>query len=226
MGIAAEEIPIKKALFTAEPYPPSLRTYFEDGFGMRTAQTYATAELGIIAYDTGGEPGMKLSKTMIVEIVDAVTGQPVPPGEPGQVVVTNFNKTYPMIRLGTGDLSALMGEPDADGYYWRIKGWMGRVGDAVKVRGMFFHPVQLNSALAKFPQLGRGQAIITRPDTRDHIRVRVELTGTAADRTALAEEVRTAVSAACRLRVDAVELVSPGEIDPAARVVLDERTWE
>ncbi len=226
MGIPAEKIPVKKALFTAEPYPPSLRTYFEDGFGMRTAQTYATAELGIIAYDTGGEPGMKLSDTMIVEIADPATGQPVPPGEPGQVVVTNFNRTYPMIRLGTGDLSALTGEPDADGYYWRIKGWLGRVGDAVKVRGMFLHPVQLKSAAAKFPQIGAVQAIITRPETRDHIRVRAELVAETADRAALAAKIRAAVSAACRLRVDAVELVSPGEIDPAARTVLDERTWE
>ncbi len=225
-GIAAADIPVKKALFSAEPYPPSLRAYFEEGFGMRTAQTYATAELGIIAYDTSGEPGMKLSRTMIVEIADPATGRPVPPGEPGQVVVTNFNKTYPMIRLGTGDLSACVGEPDADGYYWRIKGWLGRVGDAVKVRGMFLHPVQLKGALAKFSQLGATQAVITRPDTRDHIRVRVELAGEAADRDALTEEVRAAVSASCRLRVDVVELVAPGSINPAARTVLDERTWE
>ncbi len=226
MGFAAESIPIKKGLFTAEPYPPSLRKYFEEGFGMRTAQTYATAELGIIAYDTGGEPGMKLSRTMIVEIVDPATGQPVPPGEPGQVVVTNFNKTYPMIRLGTGDLSAYLGEPDENGYFWRIKGWMGRVGDAVKVRGMFLHPLQLKSALAKFPQLGAAQAVITRPDTRDHIHVRVELTGDVADRDALAEEARTAIGQACRLRIDVVELVAPGSIASTARTVLDERTWE
>ncbi len=226
MGIAAADIPIKKALFSAEPYPPSLRAYFEDGFGMTTAQTYATAELGILAFDTSGEPGMNLSHTMIVEIADPATGQPVPPGEPGQVVVTTFNKTYPMIRLGTGDLSALAGEPDDDGYYWHIKGWLGRIGDAIKVRGMFLHPVQLKSAVGKFPQLGAAQAVITRPDTRDHIRVRVELTADAADRDALAEEVRAAVSAACRLRVDTVELVSPGSIDSAARTILDERTWK
>jgi len=226
MGINQSKIPIKKAVFTAEPYPPSLREYFEAGYGMRTAQTYATAELGIIAYEVTGDTGMTLSKNIIVEIVDSATGQPIPAGEPGHVVVTTFNKIYPLIRLGTGDLSAFIGEPDADGVHTKIKGWMGRIGDAIKVRGMFLHPLQLKSALAKFSELGAAQAIVTRPDTRDVVLVKVVLkSGVIADDD-LRESVRLAISQACRLRIDRVEWVDAHAIPDDARSVVDDRTWE
>lgn len=226
MGIPRPAIPLKKALFSAEPYPPSLRAFFEQDYGLTTSQAYATAELGVIAYDRSGETTMELARNMIVEIVDPESGQPVPPGEPGHVVVTTFNETYPLVRLGTGDLSAFVGEPDAEGYHTRIKGWMGRVGDAIKVRGMFLHPLQLKGAVAGFGALGNVQAIVTRPETRDHVRLRVELKEAGADRSALGESIKAAVSQACRLKIDAVEFVEPGAIEPSARTIVDERTWD
>ncbi|MFQ5612184.1 MAG: phenylacetate--CoA ligase family protein [Anaerolineae bacterium] len=226
MGIPRQAIPIKKGFFSAEPYPPSLRAFFEEDYGMTTSQSYATAELGVIAFDRTGETTLKLVRNLIVEIVDPESGQPVPPGEPGHVVVTTFDKTYPLVRLGTGDLSAFVGQPDAEGYYTHIKGWMGRVGDAIKVRGMFLHPLQLKAAIAQFEELGNVQAIVTRPDTRDHVRLRVEMKNGTADEEALREKVKAAASQACRLKVDEVEFVAAGSIEESARTVVDERTWE
>ncbi len=226
MEIPRQSIPIKKALFSAEPYPPSLRTFFEQDYGMITSQAYATAELGIIAFDWTGQTTLQLAQNMIVEIVDPGSGQPVPPGEPGHVVVTTFNETYPLVRLGTGDLSAYVGEPNEAGFYTHIKGWMGRVGDAVKARGMFLHPLQLKGAIAKFEALGNIQAFITRPETRDHIKLHVELKDASVDKAAFGEEVRAAVSQACRLKIDQVEFVAHDSIETSDRTVVDERTWE
>ena len=210
MSISRQDIPIKKAFFSAEPYPPSLRAFFEQDYGLMTTQAYATAELGVIAYDLPGETSLKLARNMIVEITDPESGQSVPAGEPGQVVVTTFNEAYPLVRLGLGDLSAFVGQPDAEGFHTHIKGWMGRVGDAVKVRGMFLHPLPLKAALAKFEALGNIQAIITRPETRDHVRLRVELKDTSLDRESLSEEVKAVAGQACRLRIDQVEFVRAG----------------
>ena len=225
MNIPRRSIPIKKALFTAEPYPPSLRAFFEETYGMITSQAYATAELGIIAFDRTGETELKLVQNLIVEIVDPESGQPVPAGQPGHVVVTNFDMTYPLIRLGLGDLSAFIGEPDAEGFYGAIKGWLGRVGDAIKVRGMFLHPMPLKVALAKFTELGNVQAFITRPDTRDHVRLMVELKDNMVDQDALREAVLTAAGQACRLKIDQVDFAPSDSIDPTARTVIDERSW-
>ncbi len=226
MNIPRQDIPIKKAFFSAEPYPPSLRAIFEEDYGMITSQGYATAELGVIAYDKTGETSLKLSRNMIVEITDPESGQPVPAGEPGQVVVTTFNKTYPLVRVGLGDLSAFVGEPDDEGYHTHIKGWMGRVGDAIKVRGMFLHPVQLKGALAKFEALGNAQAIVTRPETRDYVELRVELKDTSVDKEALSADVKAAASQACRLKIDEVVFIEVGSIEASARTVVDERSWE
>jgi len=226
MGIPRRDIPIKKALFTAEPYPPSLRAFFERDYGMVTSEAYATAELGVIAFDRTGQKNLQLARNMIVEIVDPESGQPVPPGEPGHVVVTTFNETYPLIRLGTGDLSAFVGDADEEGYHTHIKGWLGRVGTAIKVRGMFLHPLPLQEAIARFEALGRVQALVTRPNTRDRVRLRVELKDATVNQGDLESDVKAAVSRACRLKIDEVVFVAPGSIDASARTVVDERVWE
>ena len=221
MGLPKEAVPIKKAFFTAEPYPPSLRSLFEDEYGMVTSQAYATADLGFIAYEQPGQVGMKVSSQLIVEIVDPETGQPVPPGEIGEVVCTTFNQTYPLIRLGTGDLSAFV-----DQNCTHIRGWLGRAGEAIKVRGMFLHPAPLKGALAAIAGLGNAQAIITRPESRDVVTLNVELAAEVADHDALAEQIKTAVSTACRLRVDEVVFVAANAIPADARTVVDERSWD
>lgn len=227
MGIARQDIPIKKAIFSAEPYPPSLRAIFEQEYGLTTSSAFATAELGVIAYDRTGETSaLKLARNVIVEIVDPESGQPVPAGDPGHMVVTRFSQAYPLVRLGLGDLSAYVGDPDAEGYYTHIKGWMGRVGDAVKVRGMFLHPLQLKSAVAEFDMLGNSQAIVTRPETRDQVELRIELKDRAVDKASLTKKIKTAVHQACRLNINTITFVDAGSIDASARTVVDERSWE
>jgi phenylacetate-CoA ligase len=225
-GFPKAVFPIKKAFFSAEPYPPSLRKVFEEEYGMRTGQAYATADLGVIAYECEQADGLHYSSELIVEIADS-DGKPLGPGQQGQVVVTTFSQTYPLIRLGTGDLSAYTDEPCACGRPGRrLLGWMGRVGDAVKVRGMFLHPNQLQQAVARFPELGRFQAFVTRPETRDRLALQVELSGEAAEQAALAEALKGAVRETCRLGLDDVTFVEPGGLPEDARPVVDERTWE
>ncbi len=221
MGVSKEAVPIKKALFSAEPYPQSLRNVFEGEYGMTTGQAYATADLGVIAYEQPGESGLRISSDLIVEVVDPESGQPLPPGEVGHVVVTTFNKTYPLIRLGTGDLSAFTDETRT-----YIKGWMGRVGDAVKVRGMFLHPLQLMGAIAAVEGTGKAQAIVRRPDVRDTVTLKVEFSAPAADPAAVIEQIKNTARAAVRLKIDTVELLPPNTLPPDARPVVDERSWK
>ncbi len=221
MGVSKEASPIKKALFSAEPYPQSLRNVFEGEYGMSTGQAYATADLGVIAYEQPGEAGLRISSDLIVEVVDPESGQPVPTGETGHVVVTTFNQTYPLIRLGTGDLSAFTDENRT-----HIKGWMGRVGDAIKVRGMFLHPLQLMGAIASVEGTGKAQAIVRRPDVRDTVTLKVEFSGSDSARAAAIEQIKNAARAAVRLKIDAVELLSPHTLPADARPVVDERSWK
>jgi phenylacetate-CoA ligase len=225
-GIPREAFPIKKAFFSAEPYPLSLRQVFEDEYGMRTGQAYATADLGVIAFECEQAEGLHYSNVLIVEVVGS-NGEPLDPGQQGEVVVTTLNETYPLIRLGTGDLSAYTDEPCACGRLSRrLLGWMGRVGDAVKVRGMFLHPNQLQRAVARFSELGRFQALVTRPETRDVLTLKVELTSETADRAALIDALKAAVRETCRLGVDTVQFLDAGSIPEDAQPVVDERSWE
>ncbi len=157
---------LDKILVSAEPLPPSLRQTFVEKYGLSVANVYGTAELGVLAYNVEGGMAMKLLKTPIIQVVNSETGQTVGSGEAGEVVVTTFNETYPLIRLGTGDLAVNMDPaPGESRQEDRAIILVGRVGDAIKVRGMFVHPNQLRFALAQVPGLARAQAVVSRPDT-------------------------------------------------------------
>lgn len=221
MGIPQSAVTIKKAIFSAEPYTPSQRARFEGEYGMATSSAYGTADLGFLAYTPPGEDGFVVLENIHLELVDKDTGQPVEEGTPGEVVVTTFNKSYPLIRFGTGDLGVYVMEAER-GRRLRL---VGRVGDAIKVRGMFLHPNQLLAAMSRIPQVKHGQAIITRPDNRDHVLVRVELQPEHAGED-VSEAVKSYVQAMSRLRVDAVEIVEAGVIEPGQRAVRDERQWD
>lgn len=221
MGIPQSAVTIKKAIFSAEPYTPSQRARFEGEYGMATSSAYGTADLGFLAYTPPGEDGFVVLENIHLELVDKDTGQPVEEGTPGEVVVTTFNKSYPLIRFGTGDLGVYVMEAER-GRRLRL---VGRVGDAIKVRGMFLHPNQLLAAMSRIPQVKHGQAIITRPDNRDYVLVRVELQPEHAGED-VSEAVKSYVQAMSRLRVDAVEIVEAGVIEPGQRAVRDERQWD
>jgi phenylacetate-CoA ligase len=219
MGFQPADFPIRKALFSAEPYFPAQRARFEAGLGIATVSAYGTADLGFLAYTRPGEEGFRVMETVYLELVDRESGQRVEDGTAGEVVVTTFNRGYPLIRFGTGDLAVFLPE-GAD----RVLRLVGRVGDAIKVRGMFLHPNQIMAAMARLPQAKNAQAVITHVDGRDHVRVRVELAEGASD-AGIDDAVRALIQGVARLRVDEVEVVPPGVIDPGQRMVRDERVW-
>ncbi|MBI5650923.1 MAG: AMP-binding protein [Chloroflexi bacterium] len=214
-----EKFALRKALFTAEPYPPSLRQQFEGVYGLQTLNVYATAELGFLAYDDATKSALQIAEGVVVELVDPQTGKRVGIREPGEVVVTTFNETYPLVRLGTGDMAIYT--DDAFQKFMLV----GRAGEAIKVRGMFMHPNQVKLALSKFPAIARVQGIVTRPDNiRDQWTLRVELADASANRDALAHDFSEAVKNVCRVSVDQVEFVATIAAD--AKVMVDERKWE
>ncbi|MBL8130431.1 MAG: AMP-binding protein [Anaerolineae bacterium] len=226
MGIPKEAVSIKKALFSAEPYTPSQRARFEGDYGMTTVSAYGTADLGLFGYTAPGVTGFCVTASVYVEIVDPETGQPVEPGTAGEIVVTTFNRNYPLIRFGTGDLGALAPQPDSNCLgEQQLLGLFGRSGDAIKVRGMFLHPNQLLAVKARVPQVKHLRARITRQDNRDVVTVQVELHPDHAG-AEVSEPVKAVLNGVARLRVDAVEVVEAGVIDPAQRAILDERKWE
>ena len=136
--------------------------------GVDVLQCYATAELGVIAYESAALEGMIVNETLIVEIVRPGTGDPVAAGEVGEVVVTSFNPDYPMIRLATGDLSAVLpGRSPCGRTNMRIKGWMGRADQTTKVKGMFVHPAQVAEVGKRHPELGRLRLVVARAGEQD-----------------------------------------------------------
>ena len=227
MGLDFGEFSLQKTLVSAEPLPPSLRQTFVEEHGLSVANIYGTAELGSLAYNTEGGLPMHLFETPIIQIVDSETGQSVGPGEAGEVVVTTFNQTYPLIRLGTGDLAINADPaPGESRQQDRLIILVGRVGDAVKVRGMFVHPNQLRFALGQVAGIARAQAVITRPENRDELTLRVVLADESAEHEPLADQLSTAIRSACRVKVDRVEFAPADALGGDAKVILDERTWE
>jgi phenylacetate-CoA ligase len=218
---------LRKALVSAEPLPPPLRQTFADKYGLSITNVYGTAELGSLAYDTEGVLPMHLLRTPIIQVANPETGRSVGSGETGEVVVTTFDETYPLIRLGTGDLAVNVDPaPGESQQEERSIILVGRVGDAVKVRGMFVHPNQLAFALSQVPGIARAQAVVTRPANRDELSLQVVLADEAADCAQLSVALGEAIQAACRVRADRIEFVPADALAEDAKVILDERTWE
>lgn len=226
MGLSREQISIKKAIFSAEPYTPMQRQRFEDEYGMKATSIYGTADLGFVGHTMDGLQGFSIADTIYLQVCDPQTGQPLPAGEIGEIVATSFNKAYPLIRFGTGDLGNLAAEPDAlTNGHQQLLGLYGRSGEAIKVRGMFLHPNQLRGAMMFFPQIKHAQVIVTRPANSDHVRLLLEMhPGESGE--GLGEQLQALAQNAIRLRIDEVEIVEPGVIDPSERTIIDQREWE
>jgi phenylacetate-CoA ligase len=216
-------LPLTKALVTAEPLPSSLRSKLE-AFGLQVSESYGTADLGLVAYQCPHREGLHFDAGVIVEICDP-EGHPVAMGEVGEVVVTALDRTYPLLRFGTGDLSAMMVEPCPCGRpALRMARWMGRANDVVKVRGMFVYPRQLEEAMARFgPQVAHWQAVVDQDEHhRDRLRVLVEPANGGGP---AAEAVGEAVRATTRMSAEVI-LVAGGTIPAEARRLEDRRRWE
>jgi phenylacetate-CoA ligase len=216
---------LKRALLAAEALPASLRQWLRSQGVETVLQWYGTADLGCVAYESEAMDGMILEEDVLLEIVRPGTSEPVPDGEVGEVVVTRFDKTYPMIRFGTGDLSAVMaGTSPCGRTNVRIRGWLGRADQTTKVRGMFVHPEQVAAAVARHREVGRARLVVSGRMADDQMTVVCEtsgpLEGGAAD--ALAAAVAESVRATTKLRAD-VKLVAPSSLPNDGKVIEDTR---
>ncbi len=219
---AGQPLSLRKAMVSGEAFPSALRDWLL-ARGIAAYQCYATADLGLIAYETPAREGLVLDEGVIVEIVRPGTGDPVDEGEVGEVVVTTLNPDYPLIRFGTGDLSALLpGHCPTGRTNARIKGWMGRADQSAKVRGMFVHAGQVGEVLKRFPVLGRGRLVVEGELAQDRMSLQVEL-GAASD--GLAEQLVAALRDVTKLRGE-VLFVPPGSLPNDGRVIEDRRRFD
>ncbi len=212
---------VKKALVSGEAFPPSLRDWLAER-GIAGYQCYATADLGLIAYETEAREGLVLDEGVIVEIVRPGTGDPVPEGEVGELVVTSLNPDYPLIRFGTGDLSAVLsGQCPTGRTNTRIKGWMGRADQTTKVRGMFVHPGQVAEVVKRFPVIQRARLVVTGEMANDQMCLKVE----AKEADGLAQKIGDAVRDITKLRAD-VSFVTAGSLPNDGKVIEDARSYQ
>jgi phenylacetate-CoA ligase len=214
------------AFVIAEMLPESLRQEIEEGFGVRVLQGYGTADLGCLAYECPEKGGWHVHPEAIVEVLDLETGQPAGPGQPGEVVGTIFDVSYPLLRFGTGDLSSLGPEERcACGRTTpKLLGLLGRVGDGVKVKGMFIRAGQIDGVAKRFPEVTRWQAVVTRENHLDRLEYQVELSAPDADGSLcarLAEALREEV----KVKGD-VRAVAAGAIPQGAKRIDDRRVWK
>ena len=219
---------VRYALVGAEALPPSLRTWL-NGHGVRhVLQTYGSADIGNIAYETltGDEvnPGMVLDETLVLEIVRPGTGEPVADGDVGEVVITSFNPDYPLIRFATGDMSAVLpGSSPCGRTNTRIKGWMGRADQTTKVRAMFVHPSQVADIARRHPAILKARLVITGEMGNDEMTLHCEVADVAAVQSQAAAIV-TSIRDVTKLRGE-VKLVAQGSLPEDGKVIDDARSY-
>ncbi|MEP6874000.1 MAG: AMP-binding protein [Burkholderiales bacterium] len=210
-----------KASVGGEAFPPSLRDWLQ-ARGITAYQSYGTADLGLVAYETSAREGLVIDEGVIVEIVRPGTGEPVPDGEVGEVVVTTLNPGYPLIRFGTGDLSAVLaGRCPTGRTNTRIKGWMGRADQTAKVRGMFVHPAQVAEIARRHPEVRKARLVVSGEMANDRMALHVEVAGTPEG---LATRVADSVREVTKLRAE-VLLCAPGSLPNDGKVIADVRSF-
>lgn len=221
--LGADRSSLRKGLVSGEALPPSLRAQFRSE-GVAVLQCYTTADLGVIAYESEAADGLVVNEGLIVEIVRPGTGDPLPAGEVGEVVVTTtVTPEYPLIRFATGDLSATLPGPSPCGRTnVRLKGWLGRADQSTKVRGMFVTPSQIAQILRRHPEILRARLVVSREDQTDAMTLRCE---TRAAGENLGARIGESIREVCNLR-GAVEIVPPGSLPNDGKVIEDIRRYE
>jgi phenylacetate-CoA ligase len=210
---------LRKALVSGAAFPPSLQQWVA-GRGIDAYQAYATADLGIVAYETAAREGLVVNEGIIVEIVRPGTGESLPEGEVGEVVVTRLNRDYPLLRFGTGDLSRILpGRSPCGRTNQRLAGWLGRADQRTKVKGMFVDPAQIAEIAREHAGLGRLRLVVTREAEQDAMLLRAESESFAPE---LAEALGAALRRTTGLK-GAVELHPMGSLPNDGRVIADER---
>jgi phenylacetate-CoA ligase len=211
---------LKNALVSGEALFPAQKQLFAE-CGIDVFQAFATADLGMIAFETPAREGLVLDEDLILEIVRPGTGDPVAAGEVGEIVVTTFNQHYPLIRFGTGDMTAVLPGPSPCGRTnIRIKGWMGRADQTTKVKGMFVHPEQVEAVRKRHPEILRARLVVTNPEGSDVMTLHCEAAAGDALGAAVAESIREIT----KLRGD-VAFVAPDSLPNDGKVISDERKY-
>ncbi len=213
---------LTKASVGGEAFPPSLRDWLF-ARGVTAYQSYGTADLGLVAYETVAREGLVIDEGVIVEIVRPGTGDPLPDGEVGEVVVTTLNPGYPLIRFGTGDLSAVLAGTCPTGRTnTRIKGWMGRADQTAKVRGMFVHPAQVAEIARRHPEVRKARLVVSGEMANDRMALHVEVAGRPEG---LAAQLADSVREVTKLRAE-VTLCEPGSLPNDGKVIADVRSHD
>lgn len=219
-GQGGQALALRRALVSGEACPPALVAWFAER-GVDAFQCYATADLGLIAYQTEAREGLVVDEGVIVEIVRPGSGEALPDGEVGEVVVTTLSPGYPLIRFATGDLSAVLpGTSPCGRTNQRLRGWLGRADQSAKVRGMFVHAGQVAEVMARCGQRGRGRLVVDGELANDRMFLHVEVDAPAP---VLAEQLQAALRDVTKLRGE-VELVAPGSLPNDGRVIEDRRS--
>ncbi len=221
-----KDLNLKAGFVAAEMLPESLRSRLEETFGMTIRQTYGTADVRCLGYECMKKNGMHIPDDKIVEIVDPQTGRQLGPGKIGEIVATTFNKVYPLIRFGTGDLSILSEASCPCGRTSpRLIKILGRVDQATKVRGLFVHPGQVDEVASRYPQIAKYQMVIKRKEDRDEMTFRIELKEDFPQTQKLEQEIEQSIRDVMKIRGD-VHFVPNGTIPEGAKKIEDQRTWE
>ena len=216
---------LKYGLVSGEALPAPLRDALSNK-GINVLQAYATADVGLIAYESSAQDGLIIDEDVIVEIVRPGTGDPVSPGEVGEVLVTPLTPGYPLIRFATGDLSAFLDGASACGRTGpRIKGWMGRADQTTKVRGMFMHPTQVATVISRHSEISRARLVVTRIENADVMTLQCQVASTGVDKTSLASSIAESVRAICKLRAE-IEFVNQDALPNDGKVIDDQRPIE
>jgi phenylacetate-CoA ligase len=218
---------LRTAFVAAEPLPAALRQTLVETYGLAVGNAYGTAELGFVALNTAGGLSMQLLPLPIVQLVAPDIGQSLGPGEAGEVVVTNLDPAYALIRLGTGDLAVNIDpNPGASRQEDRSIILVGRSGEAVKIRGMFGHPNQLRVAAAQVAPGAAVQGVVSRREPQDIFDLHVVLPEGAGGSAELASALQEAVRQLCRVPIGRVAFVSPGDIGQGAPELVDQWQWD
>jgi phenylacetate-CoA ligase len=213
---------ISHGLVSGEAYPPAFRNKFAER-GITCYQAYATADLGLIAYETEAAEGLVVDEGIYLEIVRPGTGDPVAEGEVGEIVVTTLNPDYPLIRFATGDLSAIMpGLSPCGRTNKRIRGWMGRADQTAKVRGMFIHPSQVDKVVKRHPEIAKARLVVEWRDQADQLSLQCETTSPSDE---LAQAIAASIRDICKVRSE-VQFVTVGSLANDGVVISDIRKYD
>jgi phenylacetate-CoA ligase len=223
---SGDGLSLQVGLVTGEMFPEALRTRFRDEFGVQVRQCYGTADVGSLGYECHEANGMHVPDEILLEMVDPATGDPVPAGAIGEVVVTLPNRTYPLVRFATGDLSILSDDPCPCGRTSpRLLKLVGRLDQVTKVKGMFVHPEQVTQLAGKVAEISSAQFVVTRTDHEDNMEMRIVLKNPAAASDALIARIIETARAITRLRGE-VRFIATTEVEEPEKKIIDLRKWD